>query len=174
MTIRLLTAALVFVAASAYQAQACGGCGCQMKMKQAAAAAQEEVAQNAHHHPSPLAMFAVSMYGELGDQMGELRSKAEGGCQDSRSTLRADAMHSVESMLKALKNPEMRKMVEMGMIFQDMSHTGEKAAHSHARTTHASHDAPQESAPEEMAVSSLLTSLESQLSKELEAIASAQ
>lgn len=174
MTIRLLTAALVFVAASAYQAQACGGCGCQMKMKQAAAAAQEEVAQNAHHHPSPLAMFAVSMYGELGDQMGELRSKAEGGCQDSRSTLRADAMHSVESMLKALKNPEMRKMVEIGMMLQDMSHTGEKAAHSHAGTTHASHDALEESAPEEMAVSSLLTSLESQLSKELEAIASAQ
>ena len=174
MTVRLLTAALVLVAASAYQAQACGGCGCQIKMKQAAAPAQEEVAQKTHHHPSPLAMFAVSMYGELGDQIGELRSKAEGGCQDSRSTLRADAMHSVESMLKALKNPEMRKMVEMGMMLQDMSHTGEKAAHSHAGTTHASHDAPEEDAPEEMAASSLLTSLESQLSKELEAIASAQ
>ena len=174
MTIRLLTAALVLVAASAYQAQACGGCGCQMKMKQAAAPAQEKVTQNAHHHPSPLAMFAVSMYGELGDQIGELRSKAEGGCQDSRSTLRADAMHSVESMLKALKNPEMRKMVEMGMMLQDMSHTGEKAAHSHAGTTHASHDAPEEDASEEVAASSLLTSLESQLSKELKAIASAQ
>ena len=113
---KLLAAALILVAASAHQAQACGGCGCQMKLKEAAAPAQEEMAQHAHHHPSPLALFAVSMYGQLGDQMGELRSKAEGGCQDSKSTLRADAMHSVQSMLKALKDPEMRKMIEMGMM----------------------------------------------------------
>ena len=169
MIIRLLTAALVLVAASAHQAQACGGCGCQMKLKEAAAPAEEEVAQHAHHHPSPLTLFAVSMYGQLGDQMGELRSKAEGGCQDSRSTLRADAMNSVQSMLKALKNPQMRKMVEMGMMLQTMSHTEGDAAHSHDGTTHADHDAPKE-----MVTDELLTSLESQLSKELEAFAAAQ
>lgn len=173
MIVKLLVAALVLVGASAHQAQACGSCGCQMKLKEAAAPAQEEMAQHAHHHPSPLALFAVSMYGQLGEQMDELRSKAEGGCQDSKSTLRADAVHSVQSMLKALKDPEMRKMIEMGIMLQNMSHaegeTAHDAAHSHDGTTHAAHDAG-----EEMAAGQLLTTLETQLSEELEAIASAQ
>ena len=169
MIVKLLAAGLIFVAASAQQAQACGGCGCQMKLKEAAAPAQEEMAQHAHHHPSPVALLAVAMYGQLGDQMSELRTKAEGGCQDSKSTLRADTMHSVQSMLKALKDPEMRKMIEMGMMLKNMSQPEGEAAHSHDGTTHAAYDAP-----EVMDTDELLTSLESQLSEELEAIASAQ
>lgn len=63
----------------------------------------------------------------------------------------------------------MRKMIEMGMMLQTMSQPEGEAAHSHDGTTHAAHDVP-----EEMATDELLTSLESQLSEELEAIASTQ
>jgi hypothetical protein len=170
MIIKVLAAALVLVAAGAERAQACGTCGCRVQLQEAAAPAQEKMTEHAHHHAGPLTQFAVAMYGQLGDQMGELRSKAEGGCQDSKSTLRADAMHSVESMLKALKDPEMRKMIEMGMMLRTVA---EKDAahndhHSHEGAEHA-HDASDKAAADD-----LLTSLESQLSKELEAFASAQ
>lgn len=165
MMLKLFAAALILIAANADRAQACSTCGCQVQLQEASAPAEGEMTEHAHHHPGPLMQLAVAMYGQLGDQLGELRSKAEGGCQDSRGTLRADAVHSVQSMLKALKDPETRKMVEMGMMLKAMS----EGAHSHEDGAHEAHHTTGD-----MAAGDLLSNLETKLSQELEAFASAQ
>ncbi len=165
MMLKLFAAALILVAANADRALACATCGCRVQLQEASAPAKGEMTEHAHHHAGPLMQLAVATYGQLGDQLGELRTKAEGGCQDSKSTLRADAVHSVQSMLKALKDPEMRKMVEMGMMLKAMS----EGAHSHEDGAHEAHRAA-----DDMAAGDLLTNLEAKLSQELEAFAAAQ
>ena len=165
MMLKLFAAALILTAANADRVQACNSCGCRVQLQEAAAPAENNMKDHAHHHAGPLMQLAVAMYGQLGDQMSTLRTKAEGGCQDSKSTLRADAMHSVQSMLKALKDPETRKMVEMGMMLKAMS----EGAHSHEDGAHEAHHTAGD-----MAAGDLLSNLETKLSQELEAFAAAQ
>lgn len=104
---------------------ACGGCGCsadalgdhqhtdkgyvQADMEYGFSGGQSE----------SLAQCAIEMFGNLEGNRMELTAKAEGGCDHSKKSLRAEEIKSIKEMLRALGNNDSRRLMALGMMIGD-------------------------------------------------------
>ena len=122
MGIKILLFGAFFAVSNASSIFACDGCGCradvsgdhqhtdkgymQADMEYGFAGGQSE----------SLAQCAIEMFGNLEGERMKLTAKAEGGCDHSKKSLRAEEIKSIKEMLSALSNSESRRLMALGMM----------------------------------------------------------
>jgi hypothetical protein len=122
MGIKVLLMGAFFAVANVSSVYACDGCGCRGNASVDHEHADEGYVKAdmeygfAEGQSESLAQCAIEMFGNLEGKRVELTAKAEGGCDYSKKSLRAEEIKSIKEMLKALGNSDSRRLLALGMM----------------------------------------------------------
>ena len=128
MGIRILLVGAFLAVANVSSTFACGGCGCSADASEDHQHTDKGYVQADMEYgfsggeSESLAQCAIEMFGSLEGKRMELTAMAEGGCDHSKKSLRAEEIKSIKEMLRALGNNDSRRLMALGMMIGDNDH----------------------------------------------------